>query len=74
MKNFCAKIWFPTLLVALAAFQSFGIDAGRALSIAGLRDSLTLSRIEDSSAAVAVAAIGIILADRTIPATNSRFC
>ena len=43
------------MLVALAAFQSFGIDAGRALSIAGLRDSLTLSRIEDSSAAVAVA-------------------
>ena len=55
MKNFCAKIWFPTLLVALAAFQSFGIDAGRALNIAGLRDSLTLSRIEDTSAAVSVA-------------------
>jgi hypothetical protein len=55
MKNFLSKIWFPTLLVAVAAFQSFGIDAGRSLYIAGFRDTLTLSRIEDSSAAVAVA-------------------
>ena len=55
MKTFLAKIWFPTLLVAVAAFQSFGIDASRALNISGLRDSLTLSRIEDTSAIVAVA-------------------
>ena len=55
MKNFLAKIWFPTLLVTVAAFQSFGIDASRALNIAGFRDTLTLSRIEDTSAAVAVA-------------------
>ena len=52
MKNFLAKIWFPTLLVALAAVQSFGIDAGRVLSFAGLRDTLAFSRTEDSSAAV----------------------
>ncbi len=51
MKNFLAKIWFPTLLVALAAFQSFGIDASRVIELASLRDSLTLSRIDDSSAA-----------------------
>ena len=43
------------MLVAVAAFQSFGIDASRALDIPGLRDSLTLSRIEDTSAIVAVA-------------------
>lgn len=54
MKNFLAKIWFPTLLVTVAAFQSFGIDASRALNIVGSRDTLTLSRIEDSSAVVAV--------------------
>ena len=52
MKNFLAKIWFPTLLVALAAVQSFGIDAGRVLNFAGLRDTLAFSRTEDSSAAV----------------------
>ena len=40
MKNFLAKIWFPTLLVAVAAFQSFGIDASRALNISALLDSL----------------------------------
>ena len=55
MKNFLAKIWFPTLLVTVAAFQSFGIDSSRALNIAGFRDTLTLSRIEDTSAAVAFA-------------------
>lgn len=53
MKNFLAKIWFPTLLVAVAAFQSFGIDAGRTLNFAELSDSLTFSRIEDTSAAIA---------------------
>ena len=42
------------MLVTVAAFQSFGIDASRALNIAGSRDTLTLSRIEDSSAVVAV--------------------
>ena len=51
MKNFLAKIWFPTLLIGLAAFQSFGIDASRALNIPGLRDSIILSRIEDTSSA-----------------------
>lgn len=54
MKNFIAKIWFPTLLIGLAAFQSFGIDASRALNLPGLRDSIILSRIEDTSSADAV--------------------
>ena len=40
MKNFLAKIWFPTLLVGLAAVQSFGIDASRVMDFAGLRDTL----------------------------------
>ena len=52
MKKFLAKIWFPTLLVGLAAFQSFGIDAGRALDLPGFRTSLisdsTDSRTTDS--------------------------
>ena len=51
MKNFLAKIWFPTLLVGLAAVQSFGIDASRVMDFAGLRDSLSLSGLKDSSAA-----------------------
>ena len=51
MKNFLAKIWFPILLIGLAAFQSFGIDASRAWNIPGLRDSIILSRIEDTSSA-----------------------
>ena len=55
MKKFLAKIWFPTLLVGLATFQSFGIDASRALNLPGLRDSIILSRIEDTSSADAVA-------------------
>lgn len=51
MKNFLAKIWFPILLIGLAAFQSFGIDASRVWNIPGLRDSIILSRIEDTSSA-----------------------
>ena len=31
MKRFMAKIWVPTLLVLVAAVQSFGIDAARAI-------------------------------------------
>ena len=50
MKRLMAKIWVPTLLVLMAAAQSFGIDAGRATSLRRLTDSLTLSRLEDSTA------------------------
>lgn len=57
MKNFLAKIWFPTLLIGLAAVQSFGIDASRALSIPGLRDSIILSRIDDTSSAEVVVVV-----------------
>ena len=54
MKKFLAKIWFPTLLVGLATFQSFGIDASRAINLPGLRDSIIFSRIEDTSSADAI--------------------
>ena len=49
MKNFMAKIWVPTLLVMLAAVQSFGIDAHRAARIFGLADTLVLTRLDDTT-------------------------
>ena len=33
MKKVLAKIWVPLLLAAIAATQSFGIDAGRAAGL-----------------------------------------
>ena len=50
MKNLLAKIWVPLLFVSLAAIQSFGIDAGRAVGFKRIADSLTLSRLNDSTA------------------------
>ena len=49
MKSFIAKIWVPALLVMVAAAQSFGIDAGRAIGLKMLSDSLLNDRLEDSS-------------------------
>ena len=43
MKRFLAKIWVPALLVMLAAAQSFGIDASRAVGLRRLTDSLILT-------------------------------
>ena len=51
MNRFMAKIWVPTLLVLVAAMQSFGIDAGRTIRLRALTDSLILSRLDDTSAA-----------------------
>ena len=51
MKNFLAKIWVPTLLVMIAAMQSFGIDATRAMGLRKLSDSLSSARTEDSLSA-----------------------
>ena len=48
MKNFLAKIWVPTLLVLIAAMQSFGIDATRAMGLRKLSDSLSSAHTEDS--------------------------
>ena len=50
MKNFVAKIWVPTLLVLIAAVQSFGIDVHRAVRLRGLADSLVLTRMSDTTA------------------------
>ena len=49
MKGLIAKIWVPTLLVMAAAVQSFGIDAGRAINMQRISDSLMLIMNEDSS-------------------------
>lgn len=57
MKNFFAKIWFPAVLVGLAAIQSFGIDAHRAINITELRDTFNLDKVEDSSSAVSAIAL-----------------
>ena len=49
MKNVLAKIWVPLVLVALAAAQSFGIDAGRAAGLRRLADSLIFTQVQDTS-------------------------
>lgn len=50
MKNLMAKIWVPLLLVGLAAIQSFGIDAGRAIGFKKIADSLMVNRVADTTA------------------------
>ena len=50
-----AKIWVPTLLVLVAAVQSFGIDAARTVSYRKHLDSLTLNRLDDSIVATPIA-------------------
>ena len=57
MKRLIAKIWVPALMVLIAAAQSFGIDAGRAVGLRRLTDSLVLSRSDDSSA------VGVAVSD-----------
>ena len=49
MRKTVSKIWVPTLLVMIAAMQSFGIDAGRSVGLRRLADSLMLTRQADSS-------------------------
>ncbi len=56
MKKTMAKIWVPTLLVLVAAVQSFGIDAYRAFRIFDIPDSLGLAETDDTTAAVGIAA------------------
>ena len=55
MKRLVAKIWVPALLVFLAAVQSFGIDAARAIDFRKLADSLILNRLDDTVAATDLA-------------------
>ncbi len=49
MKNLLTKIWVPTLLVLVAAVQSFGIDTYRAAKIFRIADSLGLTGTDDTS-------------------------
>ena len=49
MKKMVAKIWVPTLLVMIAAVQSFGIDVHRAVRLWSLADSLALTRLDDTT-------------------------
>ena len=49
MRKIVSRIWVPTLLVMVAALQSFGIDAGRSVGLRRLADSLMLTRQADSS-------------------------
>ena len=60
MKRLIAKIWVPALMVLIAAAQSFGIDAGRAVGLRRLTDSLILSRSDDSSA------VGVAVSDTAL--------
>ena len=50
MKKVLAKIWFPLLLIVLATAQSYGIDAGRSVSLRRLADSLAHIHISDTTA------------------------
>ena len=49
MRKIVSRIWVPALLVMVAALQSFGIDAGRAVGLRRLADSLAHTRQADSS-------------------------
>ena len=49
MKNVLAKIWVPMLLIAFAAAQSFGIDAGRSAGLRRLADSLIFNQLQDTT-------------------------
>ena len=69
MKRLIAKIWVPTLLVLMAAVQSFGIDAARAISFRKTADSLILTRLDDTVAAadIAIDSLHTVLTD-SLPA------
>jgi hypothetical protein len=69
-----AKIWTPLLLVTLAALQSFGIDAGRAIGLRRISDSLYVNRLEDSTAIDSTALDSVItdsILTDTIPADTA---
>ena len=70
MKSFIAKIWVPVVLVMIAAVQSFGIDAGRAISMRRMADSLMITMRQDS--AYLDAAIADSLGNDTIAVIAAR--
>lgn len=70
MKNLLAKIWVPLLLVTLAALQSFGIDAGRAIGFRRISDSLYVNSLNDSTA-IDTTAIDSVITDSLLTDTLS---
>ena len=48
MRSLISKIWVPTVMVLLAAAQTFGIDAGRAARLRQITDSLELAAVTDT--------------------------
>ena len=73
MKRLVAKIWVPTLLVLVAAAQSFGIDAARAIEFRRTADSLILNRLDDTVAAtdLAIDSMKADLADTLVTADST---
>ena len=69
MKNLLAKIWVPFLLVTVAAIQSFGIDAGRAIGFTKIADSLKVSLLADTTAVDSI--VNIISARDTMVVPDS---
>lgn len=58
MKSAMSKIWIPTVLIGMAALQSYGIDAGRAAAASGkgsFRDSLLSAASSYSDSGVSAA-------------------
>ena len=73
MRRFIAKIWVPAFLVLVAAAQSFGIDAGRAVRLRMLTDSLMTGSISDSSAVVVLTARDTIVVPDSLKETDPFF-
>ena len=65
MKSFWSKIWIPLGLVTVAAMQSFGIDAGRAVGLRRITDSLEATSFNDTTLA-STAAIDSTAADSSV--------
>ena len=67
MKGLISKIWVPFLIVLVAAAQSFGIDARRAVALRQLTDSLRLSRTDDSSSVLMSISDSLSPSDSLLP-------
>ncbi len=72
MKKTMTKIWVPTLLVLMAAVQSFGIDAHRAARIFGLADTLGLTKSSDTTDLAAPVIDSLHSTDTIHPADSTK--
>ena len=66
MKKRVAKIWVPALLVLVAALQSFGIDATRAVGLRRLADSLAMASAARDTIVLDSVALDSIALDTTV--------